>query len=150
MNPMLYLLSMTCTYACFIFSIIWIKIPDGYQIARVWRNYACDQLVSCPCGIRVFTQRSELSFRCLLSMVISFILSMLYSKHCLLILPLFIAICEIWLPRLTYGAYLVLFLKPGATTSLLLPHLLYLNRIIPLQDFFAISWSHVTYNPLMP
>ena len=34
-------------------------------------------------------------FRCLLSKVISFILSMLYIKYCLLILPLFVAICEI-------------------------------------------------------
>ena len=34
-------------------------------------------------------------FHCLLSKVISFILSMLYIKHCPLILPLFIAICEI-------------------------------------------------------
>ena len=55
-------------------------------------------------------------FRCLLSKVISFILSMLYIKHCLLILPLFVAICEICLPGLTYGVYLVLSLKPGATT----------------------------------
>ena len=39
----------------------------------------------------------------------------LCNKHCLWILPLFIAICEIWLPGLTYGLYLVLFLKPGAT-----------------------------------
>ena len=34
-------------------------------------------------------------FRCLLSKVISFILSMIYFEHCLSILPLFIAICEI-------------------------------------------------------
>ena len=34
-------------------------------------------------------------FRCLLSKVISFILSMLYIKHCLMILPLFVAICKI-------------------------------------------------------
>ena len=34
-----------------------------------------------------------LSFSCLLSKVISFILSMLYIEHCLLILPLFVAIC---------------------------------------------------------
>jgi hypothetical protein len=40
---------------------------------------------------------------------------MLYIKHCLLILPLFVAICEIWLSGLTYGVYQVLFLKPGAT-----------------------------------
>ena len=54
-------------------------------------------------------------FRYLLSNVISFILSTLYTKHCLLILPLFVAICEIWLSELTYGMYLVLFLKSGAT-----------------------------------
>ena len=34
-------------------------------------------------------------FRCLLFKVISFILSTLYIEHCLLILPLFVAICEI-------------------------------------------------------
>jgi len=34
-------------------------------------------------------------FHCLLSKVMSFILSMLYIMHCLLILPLFVAICEI-------------------------------------------------------
>ena len=38
----------------------------------------------------------DYSFFCsLLSKVISFILGMLYIKHCLLILPLFVAICEI-------------------------------------------------------
>ena len=40
---------------------------------------------------------------------------MLFIKHCLLILPLFVAICEVGLPELTYGVYLVLSLKPGAT-----------------------------------
>ena len=34
-------------------------------------------------------------FRCLLSMVIFFILSTLYIEHCLLILPLFVAIYDI-------------------------------------------------------
>jgi hypothetical protein len=63
----------------------------------------------------VFTWRSELSLRCLLSKVISFIISTLYIKHCHLIIPLFVAICEIWVPGLTYGVYLILFLKPGAT-----------------------------------
>jgi hypothetical protein len=65
----------------------------------------------------VFTWRPELSFRCLLSKVISFIISTLYIEHCLLILPLFVAIREIWLHRLTYGVYLVLFLKPGVTVA---------------------------------
>jgi hypothetical protein len=54
-------------------------------------------------------------FPCLLSKVISFIISTLYIKHYHLILSLFVAICEIWLPWLTYGVYLVLFLKPGVT-----------------------------------
>ena len=40
---------------------------------------------------------------------------MLCNKYRLLILPLFVAICEIWLPGLTYSVYLVLSLKPGAT-----------------------------------
>ena len=40
----------------------------------------------------------------------------MYFNHCLLILPLFVAICEIRLSGLIYGVYLVLFLKPGATT----------------------------------
>jgi hypothetical protein len=63
----------------------------------------------------VFTWRPELFLRCLLYKVISFIISTLYIEHCHLILPLFVATCEIWLPGLTYGVYLVLFLKPGAT-----------------------------------
>ena len=33
--------------------------------------------------------------------------------------PLFVAICEIWLLRLTYGAYLVLSLKSGITLNYL-------------------------------
>ena len=47
-----------------------------------------------------------------------FILIHYVSKHCLLILPLFVAICEIWLPELTYGVYLVLFLKLCATIGI--------------------------------
>jgi hypothetical protein len=58
------------------------------------------------------------SFRYLLSKVILFVLSTLYIKQCLLILPLFVAICVIWLLGLTYGVYLVLSLKPGATKPL--------------------------------
>ena len=116
MNPMLY-----CWVRMYLrllyFSILWLKIPDGYQIASLEELglWSTSQL---SLWIGVFTQRSELSFRGLLPKVISFILSMLYIEHCLLILPLFVAICEIWLPRLTYGVYLVLFLKPGATSNL--------------------------------
>ena len=39
----------------------------------------------------------------------------LCNKYCLLILPWFVVVCEIWLPGLTYSVCLVLFLKPGAT-----------------------------------
>ena len=35
-----------------------------------------------------------------------------------MILPLFVAICEIGLPGLIYGAYPVLFLKLGATSGI--------------------------------
>ena len=114
MNPMLYLLSTTCIYACFIFFIIWINILNGYQIASLEQLGLWSTSQLSPWN-GVFTRRSELSFRCLLSKVISFILNMLYIEQCLSILPLFVAICEIWLPGLTYGVYLVWFLKPGAT-----------------------------------
>jgi hypothetical protein len=40
---------------------------------------------------------------------------MIFIKYYLLILPLFVAVCVILLPRLTCGLYLVLSLKPGAT-----------------------------------
>jgi len=48
-----------------------------------------------PVELEPSTEESELSFRCLLSKVVSFILSTLYIEHCLLILPLFVAIYEI-------------------------------------------------------
>ena len=58
--------------------------------------------------------RSCLSAVCCLRLYL-FIINTLYNKHCLMILPLFVAIYEIGLTGLTYGVYLVLFLKPGAT-----------------------------------
>jgi len=128
------------------FSIIWIKIPDGYQIARVWRNYACDQPVSCPCRIGVFTRRSERSFHYLLSKCYILILSTLYIEHCLLILPLFVAIYDIWLSGLTYGVYLVLFFKPVATPVIprILFHFIYLPFNVSMRWLFAcricIAW----------
>ena len=93
MNPMLYLLSTNVLMLALFFNTLE-KSRMGTRLL-VWRKWACNQPVSCPCGIGVFTRRLELSFRCLLSKVMSFILSMLYIKHCLLILPLFVAICEI-------------------------------------------------------
>ena len=115
MNPMLYLLSTTCTYACFIFHIFGKKSRMGTRLLEFG-------------GIRLVINQSVVSvelesspeewsclFHCLLSKVISFILSMLYIKHYLLILPLFVVIYEIWLSGFTYGVYVVLFLKLGAT-----------------------------------
>ena len=48
-----------------------------------------------PVELESSPRRSKLSFRCLLPKVIFFILNTLYIEHCLLILPLFVGICEI-------------------------------------------------------
>ena len=48
-----------------------------------------------PVELKSLPEDRSCLFRCLLSNVISFILSTLYTEHCLLILPLFVAICEI-------------------------------------------------------
>ena len=144
MNPMLYLLSTTCTYACFTFQYFGKKIPDGCQIASLEELglWSTSQL---PLWIVVFTRRSELSFYCLLSKVISFILSTLYIEHCLLILSLFIAICKIWLSGLTYGVYLVLFLKPGATSRELksMAHLLFMNPVKKRAITNFLHWNRI-------
>jgi len=94
---------------------IWIKILDGYQIASLEKSLGLCSTSQLSLWIWSFHLKNGVSFRYLLSKVIYFILSSLYIKHCLLIFPLFVAICEVWLPGLTYGVYLVLFLKPGAT-----------------------------------
>jgi len=44
-----------------------------------------------------------------------YIMYVIYLCIVLWYYPLFVAICEIWLLRLTYGTYLVLFLKSGIT-----------------------------------
>ena len=124
------------------FSIIWIKIPDGYQIASLEELdlWSTSQL---SLWIGVFTRRSELSFHYLLSKVIFFILSTLYIEHCLSILPLFVAICEIWLSGLTYGVNLVLFLKPGATIVLgIFPIFLFFQAICIHE---STSWSTANF-----
>jgi hypothetical protein len=115
--PMLCLWSTKCTHACLFFSILWKNprwIPDCQRLEQLGL-WSTSQL-SLWSG--VFTWRPELSFRCLLSKVISFTTSMLYNKHCLLILSLFVAICEVWLPGLTYGVYMVLFLFACRTANI--------------------------------
>jgi len=68
-----------------------------------------------PVDLEPSPEKLELSFHCLLSKDVFFVLIRYVIKHYVLILPLFVAIYEISLPGLTYGVYLVLFLKPGAT-----------------------------------
>ena len=94
---------------------IWIKIPDGYQIASLEKSLGLCSTSQLSLWIWSFRLKNGVSFRCLLSKVISFILSSLYISIDYWYYPLFVAICEIWLPGLTYGVYLVLFLKPSAT-----------------------------------
>ena len=115
--------SWTLCYICWVRHVLTLallfkslKIPDGYQIASLEELglWSTSQL---SLWIGVFAWRSELPFRCLYSEVIIFILICYVFKHCLFVLPLFVAICEIWLPELTYGVYLVLFLKPSATIN---------------------------------
>ena len=94
------------------FSIHWIKIPDGYQIAGL------EEL-----GLWSTSQSSLWIWSLCLKIGVDFLLSILWGYFSFtntlcnkyLILPLFVAICEIWLPGLTYSVYLVLPLKPGAT-----------------------------------
>ena len=96
------------------FSIIWIKIPDRYQIVRVWRiRLMINHLV-----VPVDLESSPKDRSCLSTVYTLRLYSLYYTlsnKHCLMILPLFVAICEIWLSGLIYGVYLVLSLKPSAT-----------------------------------
>jgi hypothetical protein len=116
MNPHVILVEYEM-YSRLFFLILWKNpecVPDCQRLEQLGL-WSTSQL-SLWSG--VFTWRPELSFHCLLSKVISFIISTLYIKHCLVILPLFVAISEIWLPGLTYGVYLVLFLKPGVTNMM--------------------------------
>ena len=95
------------------------KIPNGYQITGL------EEL-----GLWSTSQSSLWIWSLCLNIRVVFPLSILWgyipftntlcNKYCLLILPLFVAICEIWLPGLTYSVYLVLSLKLGATGHQLL------------------------------
>ena len=74
---------------------IWIKIPDGYQIASLEKSLGLCSTSQLSVWIWSFCLKNGVPFCCLLTKVISFMLSLLYIKHCLLVLPLFVAICEI-------------------------------------------------------
>jgi hypothetical protein len=66
MNPHVMLVEYEMYSRLFIF-YFWIKIPDGYQISKNWSRQACDQPVSCPCGVESSPEdRSCLSAVCYL------------------------------------------------------------------------------------
>ena len=96
-------------------SIIWIKIPNGYQIASVEELglWSTSQL-----SLWIWSLRLKIRVVFPLSILWGYIsyTNTLCNKYCLLILPLFVAICEIWLPGLTYSVYLVVF-KTGCYTQ---------------------------------
>ena len=91
------------------------KILDGYQIGSLKEELGLWSMSQLSLWIWSFRPKNIVSICCLLSKVVFFILSTLYIKHCLLILPLFVAIRVIWLSWLTYDVNLVLFWEPGAT-----------------------------------
>jgi hypothetical protein len=76
-------------------------------------------------------------FSCLLSKVIFFVLIRNILSIVFWYYPLFVAICVIWLPVLTYGVYLVLSLKPGAT---LFQSVACLNSTLTPWNRMAASW----------
>ena len=57
---------------------IWIKIPVGYQIASLEKSLGLCSTSQLSLWIWSFRLKNDESFRCLLSKVISFILSLLY------------------------------------------------------------------------
>ena len=95
MNPMLYLLSTTCTYACFIFFNYLDKNPGWVPDCQSGGvKLVVNQLVV-PVDLESSPEdRSRLSAVYTLRLYF-FLLIRYVFKHCLLILPLFVAICEI-------------------------------------------------------
>ena len=65
-------------YLCLFIFFIWIKIPDGYQIASLEESLGLRSTSQLSLWIWSFRLKNEVHFRCLLSKVISFILSSLY------------------------------------------------------------------------
>ena len=61
--------------------------------------------------------------------------------HCLLILLLFIAICEIWPLRLIYSVYMILSLKSGITELLDEEASKYLSSIIEIAKRDLLCWQ---------
>jgi hypothetical protein len=69
------------------FSVFWIKIPDGYQIASLVELglWSTSQLSLWNWSLRLM--KNGVSFGCMQSLVISLVI-IRYIRHCLLILPL--------------------------------------------------------------
>jgi hypothetical protein len=85
----------------------WIKIPDSTRLLEFEevRLVINQSVIPMEWSLHL---KIGVVYPPFMPKVIFFELSTLFIKHCLLILPLFIAICVIRLPGLIYGVYLVL------------------------------------------
>ena len=113
---LLYLWSSTWTHSCY--------FPHASGVLGLWST---SQFGSCR--VKLIPEVWSY-FRYMLLKVIPDLLCMLYNL-CIVhwYYPLFAAICEIWLLRLTYGAYLVLSRKLVIT-------IIYVTLIIRLWDLY--------------
>ena len=107
----------------------------GTRLLEFWEIRLVINQSVVPMDLESSPEDRSWSFHYLLSKVVFFVLSSLYIKHYLLILPLFVAICVIWLPRLTYGVYLVLFLKLGAIKRVIVSSSMSLRSSSSLDSF---------------
>jgi hypothetical protein len=110
---------------------------EGYQTARFWNCWACDQPVSLILEVKVTPGARSYLSAVLFSKVISYNIMLCLISICLLILHLSAAICEIWPLNFTYSVYLVLSIKLGVTVvpTLVMPHS---YKFINLKTFWLI------------
>ena len=104
--------SWTPGYTCWVRYVLTLAISPPPQ-EKFW---ACDQPVSLILWREVNTRSLEVGYP--LFDAKGYLLYTRYAIYLCIVFwyyPLFVAICEIWLLKLTYGAYLVLSLKSGIT-----------------------------------
>ena len=82
-------------YLCLLYFLNLWKILDGTRLLEFGGIRLVINQSVVPVELESSPEDRSYLFRCLLFKVISFILSTLYIEHCLSILPLFVAICEI-------------------------------------------------------
>ena len=121
-----------CLMLYIIYVTLIMRLWDLYNLVVILAEFVMDSLLLSPphlrrsfrfvinqsvgsCRVRL-TPEVWSSLPCLLPKVVSNLLSTLYNLCVVLwYYPLFVAICEACLLKLTYGAYLILFLKSGVT-----------------------------------